>query len=103
MAEACYESYKACPFLGVSTDRITSFIETLNRHRFEQLVEEPTLLKILNKDYKEEFQHTPIHVIILANQSNLISNVEVTSRIGPSDHKCILFELNTTKKSEFSY
>ena len=94
LPEVCYESYNACPYPGVSTDRSISFIEALNHHRFEQHVEEPTLLKMHNKDYKEEFQHTPIHDLILANQSNLVSNVEVTSGIGPSDHACILLELN---------
>ena len=98
LPEVCYESYKACPYPGVSTDRSISFIEALNKHSFEQHVDEQTLLKIHKKDYKEEFHHTPIYVIILANQSNLIANVEVTSGIGPSHHGCILFELNVTKK-----
>lgn len=39
-----------------------------------------------------------MHDIILANQNNLIPNVKVTPGISPSDHGCVLFQLNATKK-----
>ena len=70
MPEICYESYKACPYSGVSIDRSINYINALNNLSYEQFVEEPTLLKILNKNYKEDYNHVPIHDIILANQNN---------------------------------
>lgn len=78
----------------------------MNKHRYVNHVNEPTILRLHDQMKNGDFLHVPVHDVIISNCTNLIQNLSVENGIGNSDHGAVIFEMNLIKSvpsSELSY
>ena len=98
LPEVDWEEGTTYSYSGVSSkDRALPLLDSMNKDRYINHVNEPTILRLHDQMKNGDFLHVPVHDVIISNCTNLIQNVSVENGIGNCDRGAVLFEINLIK------
>ena len=96
--EIDFKTLTSRSYPGTNLSRCSTLLEAMSEGRFEQYVDFPTRIPILDRVESGEFLHLPVHDVICCNSAEMIQNVEAAGSVGKSDHVVVVFELNINAK-----